>query len=50
MEVHQITNVLRLLLDGLLGSVDELPGKLDPVADVVTGKTKKSLDFLSVFL
>ena len=42
-EVHQITNVLRLLLDGLLGSVDELPGKLDPVADVVTenNKTKK---------
>jgi hypothetical protein len=40
-QVHQITDVLRFLLDGLLGSVDKLSGELDPVSNVITLNFKK---------
>ena len=37
MEIHEVADVPLLLLDDAFGSVDELAGELDSVADVVTG-------------
>jgi len=36
-EIHEVADVPLLLLDDAFGSVDELAGELDSVADVVTG-------------
>lgn len=35
MEVHQIADVFRLFLGGLFRGVDELPGELNSVSNIV---------------